>query len=108
MVSLWDMLTLLSACSAFGAAMAAVGLQGGGGPRLVAGVLLGAAVGFLALSTAHVAGNRAVRHFQLEGDSPRANAGLRVLYAAKFAWLLVLAPLLGFWMTASVIRVAFP
>jgi hypothetical protein len=106
MVSLWDMLTLLSACSAFGAAMAAAAFQGGGGARFVAGVLLGAALGLLAMAAAQVAGNRAFRHFRLEDDSPRANAGLRVLYLAKFTWLLV-APFLSFWMTDSALRIAF-
>ncbi len=108
MVSLWHMLTLLSAASTFGAAMAAVSLRGGSGLGLGVGVLLGAGLGFLAMATAHVAGERALRHFRLGDDSPRAHRGLRVLYLAKVAWLLALAPFLGFKIVDGVLRVAFP
>lgn len=107
MVSLWDMLTLLSGPSTFGVALAAARLQGGGGFRLGVGVLLSAGLGVLAVAAAHVGGERALRRLRPEDDSPRTHVRLRVLYVAKVAWVLV-APFLGFWIVDGILRVAFP
>jgi hypothetical protein len=107
-VSLWDILTLLSAPSTCGGVLAAADIQGRSARGLGVGVLLGAGLGFLAMAAAHVAGERAFRQFRLGDDSPRANIGLRALYLAKFAWFLALAPLLGFWSADIILRVALP
>lgn len=101
------MLTMMSGAITFGAVMAAAELQGGSGLEFVVGVLLATGLGLLAMAAAHVGGERAFRHFRLEGDSPRANARLRAIYFAKMAWVLV-APVLGFMIADGVLRAAFP
>jgi hypothetical protein len=46
MVSLWDLLTILSGASAFGGALAAAKIAGGGAGKLVVGTSLGLVTGF--------------------------------------------------------------
>ncbi len=99
------MLTLLSGASAFGAVLAATRLLRGGVLLFVAGIVLAVGLGLLAVVTAHLAGARGFRRVVRAGDSPRADAVLRLLYLAKFVWCVALAPLLSFAIADSALRI---
>jgi hypothetical protein len=99
------MLTLLSGASALGGALAAGRGHGGGGLTLLISVLLGSALAFLSVVVAHLSGQRASRHL-LQSASAKGNWLLPLLYLAKFAWVVALAPLFSFTVVQGVIHAA--
>lgn len=108
MVSLWDMLSLLSIVSTLGGAASGAALAGGGGARLGLGVVLGLGLGVLFTVGLRKMGDRVFRSIPDEDLSGRSPLRLRLIYVAAVVWVLLPAPLLGNLIAHRLIRVVLP
>lgn len=108
MVSLWDMLSLISVASTVGGAVAGAQLAGGGGGRYGLGVFLGLGLGFLSMAAIRWVGKRVFRTLPPEDASTRTPARLPLTYLAAAVWAMCPSPMLSQWLTERVIRLVFP
>lgn len=108
MVSLWDMLSLISAATALGGALAGAQSAGGGSVRLGLGVFLGLGLGLLSMAAVRKAGRRVFRTLPLEDTSMRTPARLPLTYLAAVVWALCPSVLLSSWLAESLIRFVLP
>lgn len=108
MVSLWDMLSLMSGATAFGGALAGALTAGGGNARLGLGVFLGFGLGLLSRAAIRKAGARVFRTLPPEDTSRRTPARLPLIYGAAAVWALVPSPLLSRWIADSILRFVLP
>jgi len=103
MVSLWDMLTFMSGCTAWGAAMAAAKSTGTGNARLMVGASVGMALAIGCIFAVRAAGQRIFRSIRLEEQTARSEFRLRLVYAAAALWI-VLSAILSVPITRLVVR----
>jgi len=104
-VSLWDMLTLLSGGGAFGGALAAGRVHGGGARSLLICVLAGGGLAVLSVIAVHRAGHLAFRSLRLGDDSTTSGSLLPLLYFAKFLCVMALAPAISFMTVSALVRI---
>jgi hypothetical protein len=82
-VTLWDMLTLISGASAFGCALAAARIAGGGATNVTVAAALGLAVGASCIWIIRKVGQSFGRDI--------SDTKARVLYASATLWILASA-----------------
>ena len=91
MVSLWDLITLLSGGAAFGGAIAAARLAGNGTVEISIAVILGSLVAVGCVAAVRTIGGRAIERLYPESTSrdsgARSETALRLIYLAAFVWI---------------------
>jgi hypothetical protein len=92
-MSLWHLLTLLSGAAAFGGAVSAARVVGGGATRLLMGVALGLCLGTACVYAARAMGERSVQRIRDEASRNAVERMLRWVYFAAVAWCFVSAGL---------------
>ncbi|WP_426756850.1 hypothetical protein [Myxococcus sp. Y35] len=108
MVSLWDMLSLLSVGTTLGGAVAAAQFARGDSARYTLGIFLGLVLGLLSMAAIRKAGELVFRTLPPDGTSTKPPARLTFIYVAAAVWLMVPSPMLGLWVTGSIIRAVLP
>jgi hypothetical protein len=110
MISLWDLMTLLSGGAAFGGALAAAKVAGNDRVAIVIAVVLGSLVAVACIALVRVLGRRMITRLypglsDQGNHSQRGVSALRLIYTATFVWIVV-SGVIGMQIVAIAIRIA--
>ncbi|GHG88208.1 hypothetical protein [Comamonas sp. JC664] len=108
MVSLWDMLCMMTVATSLGGATSSAQLAGGGIIRYGIGVLLGVGLGLLSMAAMRRAGHLVFRSLPPGDATEKSPVRLTLIYVAAGVWLMGPSPALSLWLTGYVLRTAFP
>lgn len=108
MVSLWDMLSVISVAAALGGGLGGALSAGGGIGRYVLGAFLGLGSGVLSTAAIRKGGAHVFRSLSPENVSEKTPARLSITYLAAVVWAMGLGPLVSWWIADRIIRAVFP
>jgi len=89
MVSLWDLVTLFSGCTALGAAIAAAKSTGTGGNRIVIGSVVGALIAIACVSAVRAAGRHVFLRMLPGEEGTVRESKARLVYLAAAVWIVL-------------------
>lgn len=108
MVSLWDLLSLISVATVAGGALAGAQVAGGGIGRYALGMVLGLLLGGLSMTAIRRVGARVFRPLPPDGEATKTPARLPLTYLAAAVWVVCPSPMLSQWIAERIIRAVFP